>query len=255
MKKVLIIGNELHAVRYISSLIFVKDIELTILNDSDATNNIKEYYNILELNIENDLFDKINVFDYIIYTIPNGLDINVCNLLKKYRGYLLMEKPQMNIKLLKELKCKTYFIHLRKFCYIIYNKPAEINYIEWPNLAHEGMDGIINTLPNVVDYINDLYKENKVSKEKIYDIKNDSNSIKFKIDLDEKFYINIYNTKEKNKHPTINGENIEWPNYFECINNLAKEIENDNYYLFNTLEEEIVNIEIINKIRGDNYGY
>lgn len=255
MKKLLIVGNELHATRYISSLLFVEEIELSILKDKDQTSNYSRLYNIEEFNTIKNQDVEINEFDYIIYTVPNGFGKDIYELLKNYEGCLLLEKPQLDMLTIKKMKCRTYFIHLRSLCNTLDNKVGKKNYIDWPNLAWDGMDEIINTVPNVVDYINGLYEHEKINDSNIYDIEKFSDYIQFRIELDKKFLIKIYNTKDKTKVPRINGEKIKWPNYFETINKLGKEIVKGDLSLLNTIEKEQLNINIIKKIRGEINGY
>lgn len=251
MKKVLIIGSDLHAIRYINSLLFVDDLKLFILNDHNKTKEIIEQYNIGELNMESITSGKINSFDYIIYTTPNSFDNKIYNIIKSYKGNLLLEKPQMKISIIKKMNCNIYFIHLRKFNDTIYNEPSNINYIEWPNLVYDGMDAIINTLPNIIDYISCLYKNEDLDEFCIDKIKRDSNYIEFKVNICDEFMVKIYNTDKKGNYPIMNGLEIKWPNFFICINNLAKEILQDNLSCLNTIKQEQKYINIIKKIRGD----
>lgn len=255
MKKILIIGNELHATRYISSLLFVDEIELTVLRDKNQTNNCSELYNIDEFTITENSDVEINKFNYIIYTVPNGFSKEIYEVLKNYEGCLLLEKPQLDMLIIKKMKCKVYFIHLRNFCETLDNKVRKENYIDWPNLAWDGMDEVINTVPNVLDYINGLYDHEKINDSNIYDIEKFVDYIQFKINLDKKFLIKIYNTKDKTKTPRINGKEIKWPNYFKMINKLGKKIAKEDLSLLNTIEKEQLNINIIKKIRGEINGY
>lgn len=255
MKKLLILGNELHATRYISSLLFVEEIELFVLKDVDQNINYSELYNIEEFNTIKNQDVEINKFEYIIYTIPNGFNKDIYELLKNYKGCLLLEKPQLDMLTIKKMKCRTYFIHLRSLCNTLANKVDKKNCIEWPNLACDGMDEIINTVPNVVDYINGLYKHEKINDSNICNIEKYSDYIQFRIKLDKEFLIKIYNTKDKTKAPRINGEKIKWPNYFETINKLGKKIVKDDLSLLNTIEKEQLDINIIKKIRGEINGY
>lgn len=251
MKKVLIIGNELHAARYIRSLLFIEEIELSILSDINQISHYGKLYNIDEFNQTETQSFKINKFDYIIYTVPNGFNKKIYKFLQNYEGYLLIEKPQLDMLLIKNMKCKTYFIHLRNFCDTLDNKVENKNYIYWPNLACDGMDGIVNTVPNVVDYLNGLYKHEKIKESNVYDIKKFSDYIQFRIKLDREFFIKIYNTKDKTKIPRINGRKIKWPNYFELINKFGEKIVKGDFSLLNTIEKEQFNINIIKKIRGE----
>lgn len=251
MKKVLIIGNDLHFIRYIESLLFVENLDLFIMLDCNKTNKIINKYNIKELN-KNDFDDKISNFDYIIYTTPNGFNDKVFNTIKKYKGNLFLEKPQFNISLIKKLKCNIYFIHLRKFDDVIYYKLKKINYIEWPNLSNKGMDAFVNTLPNIIDFISCLYKNIIIDNICVDRIKKSTNIVKFRVSVaTDIFIVKIYDTNKTDLCPSMNGMILSWPNFFTCINNFAKNMLQNNISYSDSIKEEEKYINIIEKIRGD----
>ncbi|MDO4962699.1 MAG: hypothetical protein Q4E75_01160 [bacterium] len=250
MKKMLIIGNELHAIRYINVLIFIDEFELYLLNDSDEANKIIKKYNLNKLDIGETTVDLINSFDYIMFTTPNYFNNKYYNIIKEYNGILLFEKPQLNLFDYEDINCKIYFIHLRKFDDNVLDKKNN-NYIEWPNLFNDGMDIYINTLPNVIDFIYGLYENKNISEFKILEFKNENNYIELKVNYYDTFLIKIYNTNEKGKSPMMNKTIIGWPNYYNCINNLAKQIISNNLNYKESIKYEKKYIDIVKKLRGD----
>ncbi len=217
MKKILIIGDDVHSERYICSLLFLDKYELFTFYDNEY--NLKVYNNKKE---------NINDFSYIIYTKPLYFDEKILHLLNNYTGILLIEKLQLQLDLFTDLKCKYYFVHLREFD-LFQNKIKfkSENLIKWPNLKYESMDEIYNTLPNILDVLlfNGITINDNISLE-ILSNTNEAKKISVCL-LNEnlKFNIEIINTKNKSLHPIINGIEIEWPNYFLCIIELIKRLE------------------------------
>lgn len=204
MKKILIIGNDLHSERY-KSVLFFSDNYIVSLDYSNK---------------------NINRYDYIIFSEPLNFNINVFKLLENYKGILLIEKLQTNINLIEKLKCKIYFIHLRLFD----NKNKKLlknnNYIIWPNLVNDKMSKIYNTLPNIFDYV-----KNEFSLGNNYEIVNmsiNTNTLLLEVDIDKvNFIIEIYDTENVDEKPKFNNDEINWPNYFNCINSLFDKLSNN----------------------------
>lgn len=204
MKKVLIIGNDVHSERYRTALFFNDNYDVSL----DYSNN------------------NINDYDYIIFSEPLKFNRNIYTLLENYKGILLIEKLQTNINLIEKLKCKIYFIHLRLFDIKNKNILSKNNHIMWPNLINDKMSKIYNTLPNIFDYIQNEFSLG--NKYKILNINNSKDCLLLKIDIDKvNFVIEIYDTKELDEKPKFNNNEINWPNYFNCINNLFNELSND----------------------------
>ena len=196
MKKILIIGNDIHALRYRDVLLFRHDCEI--------------YFNEIKLNI--------NDYDCIIFSEPYRFNECYSLLLGEYKNILLLEKSQFDFISVEKLKCKVYYVHLRDFDSNNFDINLEVNnYVKWPNLSNQGMDKIYHTLPNILDFLFNFFDGDRTidllgcSKEK--------KSIKIKVNVCQKnFLINIYDVEVFGELPQINGVDIQWPNYFKCIN-------------------------------------
>lgn len=254
MKELLIIGDDVHTIRYISSILYNDKIELTIFDYNKKTKEIADHYLIKKIN-HNDLKDKINDYDYIIYTLPNSFNKNIFEILKDYKNNLLLEKPQLNIELIKKLNCRVSFIHLRNYDNNNYKQPKQNNNIIWPNLINDGMDPIINTTPNIIDFVILLYKDKKIDKLEVINIKH-NNGIDFTLKVNTQiFNIHIINTNDKELLPKYNEETINWPNYFLCITDFINELLYNNVNFENSIKEEEKINKIIKQIRGDKNGF
>lgn len=215
MKKLLIIGDDVHTIRYIESLIFNDDLILLLKDIGNDSRIISKKYNI-------PLYNKNIIdgnFDYILYTMPNKFSKKDSKELKNFKGLLLLEKPLLDLSLIQGLNCKKYIIHLRKFeTNKIKKELKQENYIFWPNLINDGMNPLYNTFVNIIDYL-DTIIENPNYELQTY--KNTDTNMEVILKINKKnIFINIYNTNDLTFQPTINDETIEWPNYFNCINNL-----------------------------------
>lgn len=215
MKKVLIIGNDVHSERY-KSVLFFNDNYIVSLNYSKK---------------------NINEYDYIIFSEPLNFNINIFNLLENYKGILLIEKLQTNINLIEKLKCKIYFIHLRLFDNKNKNLLKKNNYIIWPNLINDKVSKIYNTLPNIFDYIQNEFSLG--NNYKILNMNNKEDNLLLEIDIDKvNFIIEIYDTKNIDEKPKFNNNKINWPNYFNCINNLFDKLSNNKLDFKKSIEIE-----------------
>lgn len=215
MKKILIIGDDVHTIRYIESLIFNDNLILMLKDIGNNSRIIARKYNIPIYN--KNVIDEN--FDYILYTMPNNFSKKDSEELKKYKGLLLLEKPLLDLSLIECLSCKKYIIHLRNFeTNKIKKELQQENYISWPNLINDGMNPLYNTFVNIIDYL-DTVIENPNYELQTYKKTDTTMEVILKVN-NKKFFINIYNTNDLNFKPSINDETIEWPNYFSCINNL-----------------------------------
>lgn len=224
MKKFLIVGNDIHANRYKDVLLFRDDIEVR--------------FNLLK--------NDVNEFDCIIFAEPYQFDYKWFKFFQNYKKILLLEKCQFELNLIKKLKCSIYFIHLRDYdnskINVLHN-----NKIVWPNLKKGKMSKIYHTLPNIFDFIYNLYegKAKMIIKECI--------SINDKILLtilinDDSFEVEIQDVKVMGPLPTINGEDIQWPNYFKCINELIDAIMSGEMDFIKSYEREKIYKKLIGKV-------
>ena len=249
MKKLLIIGDDIHSIRYITSIIYNDKIDLYILDLNEKTKEIINHYKIKKISKE----DNINNFDYILYTLPNQFNNNIFDILKNYKNILLLEKPQCNLSLIKKLKSKIYFIHLRYYDKQPNASIKNNNQIIWPNLNKEGMDQIINTLPNIIDYLISINKKDEILIDKV---KNNKDSIEVSFRINSKAFITkIINTDDLDMLPKINNYMIKWPNYFLCISELIEDLLNNKLDYKESIKKEEKIVYLIEKIRGEINGY
>lgn len=225
MKRILIIGNDCHANNYITTLLFNETLKIYYASEHDNHKLLKNYdkFGICNYILNG---EDINNFDYIIYSTPLTFNDYIYQILKNYKGILLLEKMQIKYQLISSLKCKIYFIHLRDFDRRKKIKLKKHNYIEWPNLTDEGMDPLWHTVPNILDYFNSLISVKNDFK--LVECQSDTRRLKIKLLTNNKILnIKIYKTEDKERIPIVNGVNIEWPNYYECISNLIYDLQNN----------------------------
>lgn len=222
MKKILIIGDDVHTIRYIESLIFNENLILLLKDIGNDSRMISKKYNVPLYN--KNIID--GCFDYVLYTMPNKFSKKDSEELKSFKGLLLLEKPLLDLSLIECLNCQKYIIHLRKFEANKGKKELkQENYISWPNLLNDGMNPLYNTFVNIIDYL-DTIIENPNYELQTY--KNADTNMEVILKTNNKnIFINIYNTNDLSLQPTINDETIEWPNYFNCINNLFQCIDQE----------------------------
>ena len=188
-----------------------------------------------------------------MFTIPCGFDSFYFEKLRNFRGVLLLEKIQTSLDLIDKLECKKYYVHLRDFDENKKLEELNCNKIIWPNLINDNMDPIINTFPNILDFICNQSKKSLIDKKtKILNFIKNDDKIYIYIEIDNKEYdIEILNTDDDNLLPVYNGFEINWPNYFKCINLLFDEL------LYKILDydksnyREHVYCNIIKKLEGD----
>lgn len=199
MRKILIIGNDIHAYRYRDVLIFRDDCEI--------------YFNCFDIDI--------NEYDYVIFSEPYKFDVNWCLKLSDYKNVLILEKCQFDFDNIDLLDCKVYYVHLRDFNKkIIDLELGKINGVRWPNLSNQGMDKLFHTLPNVLDALFNLLKTD--CEVNLMNCNKEKDSLNIKISISEKIFdIIIYDVQEFGVAPIINGIDIAWPNFFESINGLV----------------------------------
>lgn len=240
MKKVLILGTDIHAEQYINVLLFKENFELFQVdnnfenNDSCVISNKKK---IIDL----------NEFYIIIYSTPLRFSNRDFEYLKEYKGILIIEKTQQNFKYIDNLSCKIYIFHLRNFISEDNIELGKYNIIKWPNLNNEGMNPLWNVLPNVLDLIKNL--DIDISNIKIIKCIKSGNSIIIDFKASEKnFNIKIYNTNNVNSYVNINKKEIEWPNYFIGIEKIFMEIENNNINYEMSIFQEKKYVEFIKEM-------
>ena len=210
MSKFLIVGSDVHAIRYIETLMF--------------DNTIYMYHE----NNDSKLIYIINSIDLIIIT--NMFQKNLLNFLKYishigYKNKFILEKPltlsYINAK-------KIYKILKENRIIVAYTRQFydDINYtkidlkqnmiIKWPNFSFLGIDPIKNTLPHIFDLIFKLFSEN--SDIDIKNIKKENNNYVLYLSTNDiMIKIVLYETNELSKKVEINGIILEWPNYFQVI--------------------------------------
>lgn len=190
--KVLIIGNDIHAKRYKDVLFFRNDLEL--------------YYNE---------YENINLYDVIIFSVPFMFDYEWFLKLKYYKNIIIFEKCQFEIELINKLIAKKYIVHLRDFDTNKFKFKKE-NQIIWPNLINDGMNEIKHTIPNVLDLIRNNTSNFDIN---VISINKEEKSYHIKLENDNKLFCIIINNKEKFGDKVIlNKKELNWPDYFKCIN-------------------------------------
>ena len=218
--KLLIIGDDIHANRYRDVLFFNSNIEL-------------DYNN----------YENINDYDVIIFSVPYMFNEEWYNKFKDYHNILIFEKCQFEIEKIKDIKAKTYIVHLRDFDENKVEFQKENNII-WPNLINDGMNIIKHTLPNILDLIRNNSNTFNPSFDSIYF---ENNSCYIKLTNDNKvFNVKIENNEAFGKKVELNNEELNWPDYFKCINKMMKKILNDEYD--KSLEIDIKYKSIINEM-------
>lgn len=225
MSKFLIVGSDVHAIRYIETLMF--DNTIYMYHENNDSKLISKKYKI-ELISNNELIYIINSIDLIIIT--NMFQKNLLNFLKYishigYKNKFILEKPltlsYINAK-------KIYKILKENRIIVAYTRQFydDINYtkidlkqnmiIKWPNFSFLGIDPIKNTLPHIFDLIFKLFSEN--SDIDIKNIKKENNNYVLYLSTNDiMIKIVLYETNELSKKVEINGIILEWPNYFQVI--------------------------------------
>lgn len=250
---ILIIGNNIHTIRYIESLMFNNKYNLFLLKVDNSIELISQKYG-LKLIETRFLYSSINEYNLIIFS--DMLNINAFGLLKKittshYKGKFILEKPltfeyNKSKKIIKLLEKNRYLVaYTRQFYDINVDFDEERLKIEWPNFYQHKIDPLKNTLPHILDLIFKISDTDKYKKiNLIYAIKV-KKIFYIKLIIEKKVYlIRLYEGKNLNELAMINGITMEWPNYFKIINKMVEIVLNDE---ISVLDNNIISLKI-NKV-------
>lgn len=247
---ILIIGNNIHTIRYIESLMFNNKYNLLLLKVDNSVEPISQKYG-LKLIETSFLYSSISEYNLII--LSDMLNINVFDLLKKiissnYKGKFILEKPltfeyNKSKKITKLLEKNRYLVaYTRQFYDINVDFDKERLEIEWPNFYQYKIEPLKNTLPHILDLIFKISDINKYKKIKlVYAIKLKQNFY-IKLIIGKKVYlIRLYDGKNLNELVRINGIAIEWPNYFKIINKMVEIVLSNE---ISVLDNNIISLKI-----------
>lgn len=253
MTNILIIGNGVHAIRYLETYLFCNDLNVYFYKyNKDSKNIINKYGAKTESNIE-----EINKYDVVFLALPIDerdpfLEVLIS---KNYDGIILLEKPlSMNYLQAKKILIRTKNMKLG----VIYNRQfeKEIDYsklyyedtiiIKWPNLARDHIDPIVNTMANILDTLFIICGYNKI---KSLQIKHDEGNyiVTFRLNKSS-IKIKIYDTNDDKDKIKINDKVLEWPNYFETNINIIKEILSSDYDFESNKKKALLNAQTLDKI-------
>lgn len=228
MTNILIIGTGVHAIRYIETFIFKKELNVEIYEYNNKSLEIASKYGINTVKKLSDLQKYHIIFLDVPLEVRNAYIEEIAD---KYSNILLIEKPLAlyteEAKHIKE-KCKN--IKLA----VIYNRHFEtkINFkkeyysenliVKWPNLSQDHMDPIINTMANIMDTLFIICGYGKI---KIYSVVKNNQDYEINFELNNvNIKIIIYDTNDLEEKVTINNKVLEWPNYFETNTNIIESI-------------------------------
>ena len=252
MTNILIIGNGVHAIRYLETYLFCNDLNVYFYDyNKNSKNIINKYGAKKESNIK-----EINKYDVIFLALPINerkpfLEVLIT---KKYNGIVLLEKPlSMDYLEAKDILKRTKKMKLG----VIYNRQFEkgIDYsklyyednirIDWPNLARDHIDPIVNTMANILDTLFIICGYSII---KNLQIQHDDEYIITFILNKSSIKIKIYDTNNDKDKIKINDKVLEWPNYFETNNNIIKEILSSNYDFESNKKKALLNAQTLEKI-------
>lgn len=229
MNKILIIGNDIHAIQYIETLMFNNIIYL--YNENIKTVAIAKNYQLNLLNKQK-LFNMINYFEIIIITDifrSDLIDIIRNIVLSNYKGKFILEKPlTFNYNDAKKIfdllkNNRVVVAYTRQFYnddnYFKIKLDGDI-FIKWPYYSNLGIDPIKNTLPHIFDLIFKIFSKN--INLIISDIILENKDYTFKLLANNNIItIVLYDTINFEKKVEINNLIFEWPNYFQVISSMV----------------------------------
>lgn len=235
MELILITGSGVHARQYVEALMFNKNYFLYVFPDDnkECLDTISDYgIDIIRFENLKDIFEKISLL--IIANKP-GKKKNIYELIKKfqYNGNILLEKPVAlsRQELFEKEQClngNNYFVaYSRQFykdsikCHFSYLGLKTKQFVNWPNFYKFGIDLFKDTLPHVLDFI--LIVNNNNVPKIIRTNYIEGKQLEMEFDC---FFglvdINIYESDNDECYVTVNGEALEWPNYFFYINEMIE---------------------------------
>jgi len=256
MTNILIVGNDIHAEKYIQSMLFDSNIKLyiTIFDEQEET---KTREKALEYHCEfiknSKIQEIIKNIECIIFSIPMTVSASDLKLLNDY-GYkkkIIFEKlfstdKEDLIEKYKTLPNDKLIFHLRNYddTMIYLEKKNEIS---WPCLDNGIMSPIYNVMPNVIDLIN---INDSIDDINIISCKDEDDKLIIELEsADKKYTINIITTDDTSELVKINGKSIEWPNYYKIINKVVYSFINNQIDLEKNMNYELKVLEILSNIK------
>lgn len=252
MTNILIIGTEVHAIRYIETYIFRQEVRIDILEINDQCKDIALKYGVKIINKVED-YNNYDIIFLTLETIKRNYYIEMIS--KQYKGILMLEKP-LSLSVCEANK----LLYLSKNLNlgVVYNRQFETNInkykkflktkiiIKWPNLSKDKMDPIVNTMANVLDTVFLICGYGEIF-ELYVQVKNNDYIINFKLN-DIEIEICIYNTDDLKQKVLINDDVLEWPNYFTTNNNILDNIITKKLDYEQNIEFAMWNVKGLNKV-------